>query len=255
MNDLQRIANILSAKFPGLSVAARLRALRAAVPGKLVFTSSLGPEDQVVLAAIAGASLDIEIVTLDTGRLFPESYDLWAETEARFGVAIRGYLPDAQSVEKLIRQQGINGFYQSVEARKACCGVRKIEPLARALEGAAGWITGLRGDASEDRSSMRAVEYDPERGLIKFSPLFDWSREAVLAEADRNNIPVNALHKKGYVSIGCAPCTRAIGPDEPERAGRWWWEQEAAAECGLHVDANREKSAARADDRHAGSAK
>lgn len=238
MNELQKIAEKLVAKFPGLSLATRLQAVREAVPGRLVFTSSLGPEDQVILAAIAQTSLDIEIVTLDTGRLFSETYELWAETEARYGVAICSYFPDAQAVENLIRQRGVNGFYQSVEARKACCSARKIEPLARALEGAAGWITGLRADASEDRANMQAVQVDVARGLIKFSPLFDWSRPDVLAETEKKNIPVNVLHKKGFVSIGCAPCTRAIGPNEPERAGRWWWEQEIAAECGLHVDAD-----------------
>ncbi|HEV7260186.1 MAG TPA: phosphoadenylyl-sulfate reductase [Bosea sp. (in: a-proteobacteria)] len=202
-----------------------------------MFTTSFGLEDQVLTHVIArgGFGDRVSFVTLDTGRLFPEVYDLWAQTEERYGVSIRAHLPRAEDVERLVQDQGINGFRTSPEARKACCAVRKLVPLDQALKGAAGWITGLRADQSQARADTSCMQEDAERGLVKISPLYDWSRERALDFAHLQDVPLNPLHERGFVSIGCAPCTRAIAPGEPERAGRWWWEQDAAKECGLHV--------------------
>ena len=202
---------------------------------EIAFTTSFGLEDQVILHMICAAGLDIDLVTLDTGRLFPETYAAWEETEARYGRRIRAIYPRHDALEALVQAQGINGFYGSRDARAACCDVRKVEPLGRALAGAAGWITGLRADQSAHRGAGGLVAADTERGLLKLSPLHDWTREAVLRFADANAVPRNALHAKGFASIGCAPCTRALRPGEPERAGRWWWEDESKKECGLHV--------------------
>jgi phosphoadenosine phosphosulfate reductase len=178
-------------------------------------------------------ALDIDVVTLDTGRLFPETYALWAETERRYSLRIRGIYPQRRALENLVQQYGIDGFYDSRRARSACCDARKVEPLNRALAGAAGWIVGLRADQSAARQDTALIAAD-ERGLLKFSPLFDWTREAVRSYAEIHRVPVSPLHDRGFVSIGCAPCTRAIAPGEPERAGRWWWEQDETKECGLH---------------------
>ena len=197
--------------------------------------TSFGLEDQVLLHLLAEQDLDIDVVTLDTGRLFAETYDVWAASERRYGRRIQAIAPRNDDLEALVKRQGINGFYQSRDARHACCYVRKIEPLNRALAGARAWVTGLRGDQSAYRKDMAVVEPDPDRGVIKVNPLIDWSREQVLAFATANEVPLNALHAKGFASIGCAPCTRAIAPGEPERAGRWWWEQEDQKECGLHT--------------------
>ncbi len=236
--DLQAAAARLSAEFTGQTPIERLTALRAQVPGRLVFTTSLGLEDQVITHLIAQARVDIDIVTLDTGRMFPETYTLWRDTEDRYGVSIRPYYGKGEALEGLVAKQGIDGFYNSLDARHACCEVRKVEPLGRALAGASAWVTGLRADASQNRAGMEAVALDTSRGLVKFSPLFDLTRDAIAEFAARESVPVSPLHGKGFLSIGCAPCTRAIAPGEPERAGRWWWEQEDAKECGLHVDAN-----------------
>ncbi len=228
-------AGALEKALAGLDAAARLAAFRSEVKGKIAFTTSFGLEDQVILHMICEAGLDIDLVTLDTGRLFPETYTAWEETEARYGRRIRAIYPRHDALEALVQAQGINGFYGSREARTACCDVRKVEPLGRALAGAAGWITGLRADQSAHRGQAALVAADTERGLLKLSPLHDWTREAVLGFADANAVPRNALHAKGFASIGCAPCTRALRPGEPERAGRWWWEDESKKECGLHV--------------------
>ena len=229
-------------------VEQRLREACAAIPGIIVFTTSFGLEDQVLTHVIARAGLGdrISFVTLDTGRLFPEVHDLWAQTEERYGVSIQAHMPLADDVERLVRAQGINGFRNSPEARKACCAARKLVPLDRALLGAAGWITGLRADQSQARADTSFMQQDAERGLTKISPLHDWSRERALDFARSHNVPLNPLHERGFVSIGCAPCTRAIAPGEPERAGRWWWEQDAARECGLHVGADGKLVRARA---------
>jgi phosphoadenosine phosphosulfate reductase len=228
----------LDSAFRSLHPTERLQLLRAEIPGELVFTTSFGLEDQVLLHLIAGSGVPVSVVTLDTGRLFPETYDVWARSERRYGIGIRPFYPQAGALEALVAAQGINGFYASKAARMTCCGVRKLEPLGRALHGASGWITGLRADQSAARSQMTFVSWDAERALLKANPLLDWSRERIAAFAQDEIVPINPLHKQGYASIGCAPCTRAIGPGEPERAGRWWWEQDGSQECGLHLSAD-----------------
>jgi thioredoxin-dependent adenylylsulfate APS reductase len=220
-----------------LDLAGRLAAIRQAVSGPLVFTTSFGLEDQVILHHICEGRLDIAVVTLDTGRLFPETYATWEDSEQRYGRRIQAIYPDNEALERLIAAQGINGFYRSKDARRACCDVRKVEPLARALAAARGWITGLRADQSAARANFNTVTADYERGLLKFNPVIDWSRQAVHDFATAHQIPTNPLHQKGFPSIGCAPCTRAVRPGEPERAGRWWWEDDSKKECGLHVAA------------------
>ncbi len=232
--DVEVQAQRLAERFAEMSPTDRIGQLRNEISGKIIFTTSFGLEDQVILSLLSKRDGDIDVVTLDTGRLFPETYDLWAETERRFGRRIRAVYPHQADLEALVERQGINGFYDSREARVACCHVRKVEPLNRALAGARAWITGLRGDQSANRKSMGVVTFDTDRKLLKLNPLFDWSREQTLAFALANNVPVNRLHAKGFASIGCAPCTRAINPGEPERAGRWWWEQDEKKECGLH---------------------
>jgi len=218
-----------------LSPAERIAHLRRAIAGKIVFTTSFGLEDQAITHVLSGRDDDIEVATLDTGRLFPETYALWAQTERRYGRRIRALFPRQDDVEALVRHQGINGFYDSRAARTACCGVRKVEPLERALAGARAWIAGLRAEQSAHRRDMALVAADTERGLIKLNPLFDWTRAQLLDFIDAHGVPINPLHAQGFASIGCAPCTRALRPGEPERAGRWWWEDENKRECGLHL--------------------
>lgn len=229
----------LQHELPTLDPAARLALVRRSVEGPIVFTTSLGLEDQAIAHLIFTADLEIEVATLDTGRLFPETYALWAETEARYGRRIRAFYPRQDALEALVADQGIDGFYQAVEARKACCRVRKVEPLGRALQGASAWVTGLRAEQSAHRGGLELAAWDRGHGLVKVNPLFDWSREEVAAFVEREGVPVNPLHARGFPSIGCAPCTRAVAPGEPERAGRWWWESEerdgAGSECGLHL--------------------
>jgi bifunctional enzyme CysN/CysC len=233
--DLPSLAARLNRELRDLAPAERIARFRAEVDGRIVFTTSFGLEDQVLAHQLSETAADIAIATLDTGRLFPETYELWEETERRYGRRIRAMYPQTDGLEALVARQGINGFYGSREARTSCCHVRKVEPLNRALAGAQGWITGLRADQSSNRSTIELVSVDVERNLLKLSPLADWTREAALAYAAANDVPINPLHEKGFVSIGCAPCTRAIAPGEPERAGRWWWEEEDKKECGLHV--------------------
>ena len=235
--DKTSLAGALNGTFASLDLVGRLRALRAQVAGRIAFTTSLGLEDQVITHAIAEAGVDVDIVTLDTGRLFPQTYQVWAATEAKYGLKIRAFYPQTEAVEQLVTAQGIDGFYHAVSAREACCHVRKVEPLARALNGADVWITGLRADQSGHRQGMGFVTFEAGRGLIKANPLLDWTREAAAQFAAQHEVPINELHAQGFLSIGCAPCTRAIKAGEPERAGRWWWEDEAKKECGLHVDA------------------
>jgi phosphoadenosine phosphosulfate reductase len=232
---LAAIAGTLVERFPALDLFERLAAIRGQIPGRLVFTTSFGLEDQAIAHAIFAQALAIDVATLDTGRLFPETYDVWAETERRYGVRVVAFAPDHRAVETLIARQGIDGFRSSVEARLDCCAVRKVAPLARALDGSAAWITGLRADQSADRAQVLPALFDEERRLLKVNPLFDWTRERTREFVRAHDVPCNALHERGFLSIGCAPCTRAVMPGEPERAGRWWWEQSQKKECGLHV--------------------
>ncbi|WP_419908627.1 phosphoadenylyl-sulfate reductase [Hoeflea sp.] len=224
----------LAADLEAMSLGERL-AFLAGGRKNAVFTTSLGLEDQVLTAALVAAAPGVRIVTLETGRLFDETIDLIEQTEAKYGITIERIRPDEQKLADYVNRHGMNGFYEGIEARKACCFVRKLEPLARALEGADLWIAGLRRGQSANRSDVPFAEYDADRGLLKANPLADWDIEAVQAYVEAEGVPVNPLHARGYPSIGCEPCTRAIKPGEDERAGRWWWENDQKRECGLHV--------------------
>jgi phosphoadenosine phosphosulfate reductase len=204
-------------------------------PGKCTFATSLGEEDQVITDIIAKAAPGIEIFTLDTGRLFVETYDLMAKNQKKYNkVKFRIYYPDTKRVEEMVATKGINLFYESVENRKLCCHVRKVEPLQRALADKDAWIVGLRREQALTRASLEPVEWDEANKKIKFNPLYNWSLEQVRNYIKKNNVDISPLHAQGFVSIGCAPCTRAIKPGEDIRAGRWWWEEPEQKECGLH---------------------
>jgi len=215
-------------------LAARIHAVENAIAGRIIFSTSLGLEDQVLLHAIVRANAEIEAITLDTGRHFPETYDTLARTERVLGTRIRIVMPDAVGVEELVARDGIFGFQYSVEKRKACCQARKVLPLKRALSGAEGWVTGVRREQSGTRDETPFAQFDSALNLIKVNPLADWTLERVEAYVAEHRVPVNALHAQGFPSIGCQPCTRAIRQGEPIRAGRWWWEDETHKECGLH---------------------
>lgn len=224
----------LGEKLDAINPVEGLAMLSDLFPSKVVFSTSLGQEDQVITQMIADNKLNIHIFSLDTGRLFPETLDLIARTEQKYRTRIEVLYPERRSVEPLVTKNGINGFYESVENRKACCFVRKVEPLQRALAGNSIWVTGLRAEQSPNRSSMKRIEWDEGNQIIKFNPLLDWTYDQMLDYINQNKIPYNPLHDKGFISIGCAPCTRAIEPGEDPRAGRWWWE-ESKKECGLHA--------------------
>ena len=201
---------------------------------RLVFSTSFGQEDQAITQAIASTKSPIEIFTLDTGRQFQESYELMDLTIKKYGISLQTFLPNTSAVESLVAEKGFNSFYTSVENRKECCFVRKMEPLNRALQGAKVWITGLRAEQSENRADMPIIEWDENRQFWKINPLIDWSFSQLENYIQEHKIPQNPLHKKGFISIGCAPCTRAISEGEHPRAGRWWWEN-SQKECGLHA--------------------
>ena len=223
--------------------SAALAVLRAALEefgsaGELTFANSFGAEDMVLTDLILSQALPIEIFSLDTGRLPAETYSLMGKVEQRYDTKLKVFFPDATAVETLVRSHGINAFYDSVELRKACCGVRKMEPLRRALADKKAWVTGLRAAQSVTRSALPLREMDLANGLAKLNPLSDWSETEVWAYIRINEVPYNALHDQFYPSIGCAPCTRAVALGEDMRAGRWWWEDPASKECGLHVKAS-----------------
>lgn len=201
--------------------------------GKVVFSTSFGQEDQVITDLIEKSNASVAIFTLDTGRLFQETYDVFHRTQKKYKTPIKVYFPEAKAVEELVEKKGPNSFFESVENRKECCFIRKVVPLRKALAGNDVWITGLRAEQSDNRSNLHLFEYDDNFKIIKFNPLLKWSLGDVQKYLDDNNVPQNSLHKKGFVSIGCAPCTRAIAPGEDIRAGRWYWEQ-SHKECGLH---------------------
>ena len=206
----------------------------AFVHAPAVLASSFGAEDMVLIDLIAKHSLPIAVFTLDTGRLPEETHTLIDRVRATYGIAVDVYAPDAASVEAFVRASGVNAFYASPTLREQCCALRKTHPLARALAGKRAWITGLRRGQSITRRDVAVEEFDGAHGLVKFNPLADWSRDDVWSYVHENNVPYNALHDRGYASIGCAPCTRAVEPGEDERAGRWWWESADRKECGLH---------------------
>ena len=215
------------------SLAEGLRLISDWFPGKVVFSSSLGQEDQVLTDVIFKNDLPVRIFTIDTGRLFNETYELLDRTTARYKKNIQVYFPETADVESFVTTKGINSFYESVENRKECCHIRKVVPLNRALKGAEVWITGLRAEQSSNRHDMPMIEWSEEKKLYKFNPLIRWSYQEMMDYINKFNVPYNRLHDKGFISIGCAPCTRAIEPGEDARAGRWWWET-SQKECGLH---------------------
>jgi phosphoadenosine phosphosulfate reductase len=200
----------------------------------IVLSTSLGLEDQVLTEMVLRTKKDCEVFTLDTGRLFPETFDLIARTNKYFGIRMKTYFPEAEKVEKMVAENGVNLFYDSVEKRKMCCGIRKVTQLPRAFSGKEAWICGLRKDQSVTRFFNKLVEWDAGNGLLKINPLINWTEKEVWDYIKKNNIPYNLLHDRGFPSIGCEPCTRAIEPGEDIRSGRWWWEEELHKECGLH---------------------
>jgi phosphoadenosine phosphosulfate reductase len=209
--------------------------LANAVNEKIVFSTSFGIEDQVITHAILSQKIsNIEIFTLDTGRLFAETYSVWERTNEEYQTKIKTYYANNQALENFVDKNGINSFYKSVELRKECCAIRKVEPLKRALQGAKIWITGLRAEHSPNRNSLEIIQWDETFQLYKYNPLLHWTSEEVKEYVKKNNIIYNTLHDKGFVSIGCSPCTRAIKEGEDFRAGRWWWEDDSKKECGLH---------------------
>lgn len=223
----------LNAELAQLSLPGRI--LKAASLGRAVFTTSLGLEDQVLTAVIADTGADISVMTLETGRLFAATLDLLETTRERYGIEIEALKPWREDLQGFIAQYGLNGFYDSTEARHACCDARKLRPLTRALQGADIWITGIRRGQSKNRADAPFAVWDATHGVIKINPLADFALDTLEARVRVDDIPINPLHSRGYPSIGCEPCTRAIKPGEDERAGRWWWEADAKRECGLHV--------------------
>jgi phosphoadenosine phosphosulfate reductase len=225
----------LKHKLSHLTIEEQLNAVTRLFPGKVIFTTSFGIEDQVISHLIFTNNIPIEVATLDTGRLFPETYKVFSETITRYKKTIRVYFPDHEDVEAMMTEKGPNSFYNSKEDRHECCRVRKLVPLNRALKGMNVWISGIRASQSDNRSNMDWLEYDENKNLVKFYPLFNWSFEDVEKYIKENHIPYNLLHDKGYLSIGCAPCTRAVEKGEDFRSGRWWWESGSQKECGLHI--------------------
>jgi|SRR6218665_865903 len=216
-----------------LSLPEAIAFIATMFPGKVVFSSSLGQEDQVLTDVIFRNQLPVKVFTIDTGRLFNETYELLDRIEARYKSKVHIYFPEAVDVEEFVAAKGVNSFYESVDNRKACCHIRKVKPLNRALDGAKVWITGLRSEQSGNRNNMPMIEWMEDRQLYKFNPLIKWSFDEMIAYINKYNVPYSPLHDKGFISIGCAPCTRAIEPGEDARAGRWWWET-SHKECGLH---------------------
>jgi phosphoadenosine phosphosulfate reductase len=225
----------LQAAIQGKSEAEALAVLAELFPGQVVFSTSLGYEDQVITDLILRHQTPITIFTLDTGRMFNETYLTLQKTNTRYDAKIQVYYPQTAAVEKLVSEKGPLSFYDSLENRKECCFIRKVEPLNRALHGARIWVTGIRAEQSGNRQDMPQLEWDEAHQLFKFHPLMHWTFEQVQSYVKANNVPYNPLHDKGFVSIGCAPCTRAIREGEDFRAGRWWWEDESKKECGLHA--------------------
>ena len=201
---------------------------------EVAFANSFGAEDVALSAIVAKVAPEIVVFTLDTGRLHDETYEVMERIRVRYGITIESYFPDREAVERLEREKGFYSFRESIEARKECCGIRKVELLRRALAGKRAWMTGLRRDQAVTRTDMTAVEWDEGNGMAKVNPLIEWSEEQVWEYIRANDVPYNQLHDRGFPSIGCAPCTRAIKPGEDIRAGRWWWENPENKECGLH---------------------
>ncbi|WP_431217422.1 phosphoadenylyl-sulfate reductase [Puia sp. P3] len=220
----------------GLSISESLTLLAQRFPGQVTFSTSWSIEDQVIAHHILDANLPISIFTLDTGRLFAETYSVWSATNSKYDTRVKAYYPDRSLLEKFLDEKGPNAFYESVANRKECCFIRKVEPLRRALQGQAVWVTGLRAEHSPERKDHAVIEWDEGNKVVKYNPLLHWDTDAVREYIDKNDVPYNPLHDRGFVSIGCAPCTRAIRAGEDFRAGRWWWEDNSKKECGLHAN-------------------
>ena len=214
--------------------AAQLKKLAEMHGASIAFSSSFGLEDQVISDMIFSNNIPIKVFTLDTGRLFPETYKVWNETLEKYNKIINTYYPKTKAVEALVTEKGPHSFYASVENRKECCEIRKVEPLKRALENIDLWVTGLRAEQSSARSNLDFFEKDASFGLVKFNPLKDWTFDELKTYIKEHKVPYNKLHDEGFVSIGCQPCTRAVKAGEDFRAGRWWWES-SSKECGLHA--------------------
>jgi len=216
------------------SITDSINQLCAQFPGKVIFTTSFGAEDQVITDLICRKGHPVKIVTLDTGRLFEETYKVFARTIEKYKINIETFHPDASELSDLLKVKGPYSFYESIENRKECCNIRKVRPLKIALTGFDVWITGLRSEQSESREQLQLIEHDENFGIIKYNPLQDWTIEEIIKSIKENNIPYNVLHDRGFPSIGCSPCTRAIHQGEDVRSGRWWWEDNNKKECGLH---------------------
>ncbi|HYM94948.1 MAG TPA: phosphoadenylyl-sulfate reductase [Chitinophagaceae bacterium] len=230
----------LNEKMETYSLPDGLKAIADLFPGKVAFSSSMGQEDQVITDSIFTNRIPIRVFTIDTGRLFNETYELIERTNSRYKQNVQVYFPESADVENFATAKGINSFYESIDNRKECCSIRKVKPLNRALEGAKVWITGLRAEQSANRSNMSIIAWDELRQLYKFNPLINWTYNEVVDYLKEFNVPYSSLHDKGFISIGCAPCTRAVAPGEDARAGRWWWET-SQKECGLHQTTQKEK--------------
>jgi phosphoadenosine phosphosulfate reductase len=241
MTHTQQIIDQLLHQSDRLNIASFLRQLSEQFPGAVTFSTSFSYEDQVITHEILSNHLPIKIFTLDTGRMFAETYSVWSSTNAMYQANIKAYYPNQDKLQEFVEAKGPNSFYESVDNRKACCFIRKVEPLKRALAGNAIWITGLRAEHSPDRKDLPIIEWDESNQVIKYHPILHWSTEEVKSYIQKNRVPYNPLHDRGFVSIGCAPCTRAIQPGEDFRAGRWWWEDADKKECGLHVHAEQEQ--------------
>ena len=231
---MEKIDNYIKL-FSGKNTEQVLQLLSSDAEVKTVFSTSLGYEDQVITHFIFSNQLNIDVFTLDTGRLFPETYSVLNSTLNRYKRPIKVYYPNTIEVEKLVTEKGPYSFYETTDNRKECCYIRKVEPLKRALKGYDIWITGIRAEQSGNRSDMPIVEWDVANQIIKVHPLLYWTLDEVKQFISKHNIPYNSLHDKGFVSIGCQPCTRAIKEGEDFRAGRWWWEDNTKKECGLHI--------------------
>lgn len=230
-NDVLRLTEL----FRNLSIPQILKGLAIQFPGNATFSTSFSFEDQVITHLIKSENLPITLFTLDTGRLFPETYSVWSRTIEKYQAQIQAFYPNETAIQDFVTEKGPNSFYESVENRKGCCFIRKVEPLRRALAGNKVWITGLRAEHSPDRHDLQSLEWDETNQVIKYHPLLNWTTEEVKNFISTHNIPYNILHDKGFISIGCAPCTRAVQPGEDFRAGRWWWEDAGKKECGLHI--------------------
>ena len=235
MDKTQNNIEQLLHQINGLSIAEVIKMLTDQYPGQVTFSSSFSYEDQAITHEILNNGLPIKIFTLDTGRMFAETYSVWSSTNTTYQTHIKAYYPDRDKLQDFVEAKGPNSFYESVDNRKACCFIRKVEPLKRALAGNAVWITGLRAEHSPDRQNLPMLEWDEANQIIKYHPILHWTTEDVKGYIKKNRVPYNPLHDRGFVSIGCAPCTRAIQPGEDFRAGRWWWEDADKKECGLHV--------------------